>query len=167
VITWLPVEDAPIFQRRVSELIEAIRLERVGATRYVPPYDRSNGPQDAWELPGWMDDDGPVARWLLSDLGPNQRRILVSIVAAGREGVWTGDLKRAAGYDDSTSNSGIFKAIGGRFRRVGRRPIWNGGEKDTRRGQRLTAKDDIARELFRTIIRDEYPELAAEAGLVD
>ena len=30
----------------------------------------------------------------------------------------------------------VFKAIGGRFRSVGLRPIWNGGEKDSQKGQR-------------------------------
>lgn len=85
-----------------------------------------------------------------------QRRVLAHLVAAGPEGVWTGELRRRAGYDDSTSMSGVFKAIGGRFRSTGLRPVWNGGEKDPQKGRCLRVFDDNARALFLSVIKARH-----------
>ena len=56
----------------------------------------------------WKIDEEPAARWILGVLGNNQRRAVARIVAGGTEGVWTGELRQVAGYDDSTGMAGIF-----------------------------------------------------------
>ena len=58
--------------------------------------------------------------------------------------------------------SGVFKAIGGRFRSVGLKPLWNGGAKDVEKGQKLSVLDDNARQLFANLITIQYPDLADE-----
>lgn len=82
-----------------------------------------------------------------------------------RDGIWTGELRRVSGYDDSTSMSGVFKALGGRFRATGHRPVWNGGPKDSQKGQLLSVLEDAAGDLFTKVIKENYPDLAAEAGI--
>jgi hypothetical protein len=93
------------------------------------------------------------------------RRGVAHLIAAGAQGVWTGDLRRSAGYDDATTMSGVFKAIGGRFRATGHRPVWNGGPKDSQKGQLLTVADETARELFPNVLKTKHPELAEECGI--
>lgn len=109
--------------------------------------------------------DGPAADWIARSLGPVQFRVVAHLVAAGPEGVGTGELRRTAGYDPATSMGGVFKAIGGRFRSVGRKPLWRGGEKDSQKGQRLRVPDGPARALFRAALRGVAPTIADEFGL--
>lgn len=82
----------------------------------------------------------------------------------GRHGVWTGQLRQTAGSDESKSMSGVFKAIGGRFRSVGLKPLWNGGAKDFDKGQKLSGLNDDARLLFADLIRSHYPEPGPSAA---
>jgi len=157
---------APALQRDGAEL-----LRRLTATRsdteasYAPPFKSTDGDKDAWKVPEWANpDDLPAARWLLSDLPTNQRRVLARLIAAGEPGTTTGTALGFAGYSTETSAAPVFKAIGGRFRRVGLMPLWRGGDQ-TATGQTLPVPDGPARDLFVEVLRTEHPELAAELGL--
>lgn len=163
VVTWVKASEATYWQGQFAQQVaSSIASDTDG---YRPPHSSTHGPKDAWELARWQHGEERAAAWIVRDLGPNQRRILARLVAAGAEGVWTGELRRAGTYDDGTSMSGVFKAIGGRFRATGHRPIWNGGAKDSQRGQKLTVQDGIAREVFASVIRDAYSDLAVEFGV--
>lgn len=132
---------------------------------YKPPFSNTHGPKDAWELPKWTGEEHDAAEWIVGVVGTNQRKVLANLVAAGPDGVWTGELRHNSGYDGATSMSGVFKAIGGRFRSVGLRPVWNGGEKDSQKGQRLSVPDGPARELFAEALKAKYPDLAEDFGI--
>lgn len=132
---------------------------------YKPPFSNTFGPKNAWELPKWTGQEQDAAEWITGVVGANQRKVLANLVAAGAGGVWTGELRHNSGYDGATSMSGVFKAIGGRFRSVGLRPIWNGGDKESQKGQRLTVPDGPARQLFAAVLKAKFPELAEEFGI--
>jgi hypothetical protein len=141
-------------------------LERADTTGdvYVPPFDRYHGPKNAWHLPPWTDPaDEPAARWIVSKLKVEQRHVIAELLAAGDDGVTTQVLLANAGYPAGTSPRGVFRGIGGRFRRCDRRPAWDGHEK-TAAGKRLTITG-VHATLFGRVIRADYPELAAEVGL--
>ena len=95
---------------------------------YQPPHGRQYGPKDAWALPEWVPgEDDEAIRWAVGSYDARQRkalRILVNLPEG--EFVPTGDLLPAAGYDPATRASGVFRAIAGACRAVGRRPFWNG-----------------------------------------
>jgi hypothetical protein len=166
VTTWVRGRLVPSFQEGAFRLLQELSGSvRESEGDYSPPFPNTHGPKDAWELPRWEAQDLDPARWILQNLGPKQRRIIAGILAAGVDGIWTGDLRRFSGYDDAISMSGVYKAIGGRFRRVGRRPVWNGGEKESQKGQRLNVADPTAMHLFRELLLQDYPELAEEAGI--
>ena len=129
---------------------------------YKPPFANTHGPKDPWELPKWTGEEHDAAMWIVGVVGTNQRKVLANLVAAGPDGVWTGDLRHNSGYDGATSMSGVFKAIGGRFRSVGLRPIWIGGEKNSQKGQRLAVPDGPARGLFAEVLKAEYSDLAKD-----
>ena len=101
-------------------------------------------------------------RWILRNVGDSRRCIIAHLVSTGTEGVWTSQLRQTIGYDDSKSMSDVFKAIVGRFRSVGLRPLWNGGPKDHEKGQKLSVNDNTVRLLFATLIKSDYPDLAKE-----
>jgi hypothetical protein len=132
---------------------------------YKPPFSNTHGPKDAWELPRWTGENRDAAEWIVSVIGTNQLKVLANLVAAGPDGVWTGELRHNSGYDGATSMSGVFKAIGGRFRSVGLRPIWNGGEKDTQKGQRLSVPDGPARQVFMDALKAKHPDVAEDVGI--
>lgn len=166
LVVWTTAEQVLRLQAQVSQLLaeqESVASSQGGA--YAPPHSNTYGPKDAWSLPAWTGSEEDAAAWIVGVLGSNQCRVLAHLVAAGPEGVWTGELRRRAGYDDSTSMSGVFKAIGGRFRSTGFRPVWNGGEKDPQKGQRLRVFDDNARALFLKVIKARHPGLAKEYGI--
>jgi hypothetical protein len=136
------------------------------AEPWRPPHSSTYGGKDAWRLPEWTNpEDRPAAAWIFDVLGPNQRRVLAQLLAAGPDGVWTTELRLTCGYEEVKSMSGVFKAIGGRFRSVGRKPLWRGGPKDAQRGQRLSVPDGPAAILFQSVIAERYPQVAAEFGL--
>lgn len=164
VVTWVPARDVLRVQEGINQLLGR-KTSTDGSGRYKPPFSNTSGPKNAWELPAWNGDEEAPAAWILEAVGPNQRRVLAQLIAGGTEGVWTGSLRRTAGYDDSASMSGVFKAIGGRFRSTGLRPLWNGGEKDSQKGQRLNVRNEKAGALFAGIIKEKYPELAEEFGI--
>lgn len=166
LVVWTTAEQVVRLQAQVAQLLaeqESAASSQGGA--YAPPHSNTFGPKDAWSLPAWTGSEEDAAAWIVDVLGSNQRRVLAHLVSAGPEGVWTGELRRRAGYDDSTSMSGVFKAIGGRFRSTGLRPVWNGGEKDPQKGQRLRVFDDNARALFLKVVKARHPDLAKEYGI--
>lgn len=163
LVTWVKAKDAPLVQAQIAQLL--VQLEAANGSDYRPPHSNTFGPKDAWELPRWAADEESAAAWILSVLGPNQRRVVAHLVAAGATGVWTGDLRRSSGYDDAATMSGVFKAIGGRFRATGHRPVWNGGPKDSQKGQLLTVGDETARTLFANALKTNHPETAKECGI--
>jgi hypothetical protein len=163
LVTWVPAGRALHIQAEIAELLARPALD--GGNEYRPPYSNTHGPKDAWDLPRWTADEEPAAGWILGVLGPNKRRVIAHLIAAGTTGIWTGELRRAAGYDDATTMSGVFKAIGGRFRATGFRPLWNGGPKDSQKGQLLTVLDDTAHKLFTKVLKANYPDLAKEVGI--
>lgn len=163
LVTWVRADQAPLVQAQIAQLLTQVSAS--GASEYRAPYSNTHGPRDAWELPRWAADDVQAATWIMNVLGPNQKRVVALLIAAGSEGVWTGELRHAAGYDEATSMSGVFKAIGGRFRATGHRPVWNGGPKDSQKGQLLQVGDATARELFAAVIKAAYPDLAKEFGI--
>lgn len=163
VMTWMKAELAPAFQVEAAAWVQAL-CGASAADGYFPPFDSRHGPKDAWDLPFWADpDDRPAARWILNDLNNGQRRILASLGANPVEGAWTKPLLLECGFPGKAS--GTFRALGGRFRRCDRRPMWNGGEKGSK-GQRLSVKEPNALAVFTAVLLEDYPELAAEVGLV-
>lgn len=163
LVTWVKAKDAPVIQAQIAQLL--VRPEARSGDDYKPPHSSTFGPKDAWELLRWEADETSAATWILSNLGSNQRRVIALLIAKGAAGVWTGDLRRLAGYDDATTMSGVFKAISGRFRATGHRPVWNGGPKDSQRGQQLTVADDTARKLFAAALKTNHPETAEQCGV--
>ncbi len=161
VTIWVKASEAQAFQIQAHELHRAMNAFSATPGTYTPPFPSTHGPTNAWELPAWQLADAAAAIWILGDLGKNQRRIIAHLVAAGPEGVWTGELRRSSNYDDSTGIGGVMKAITGRFRRTDRRPLWSGGEKDSQKGQRLPVKDETARSVFAQALKDNYRDLAA------
>lgn len=164
LLFYVPARDVLEKQAAIQQLLTAHPAEP-GDGPYKPPFPNTHGPKDAWDLRRWTGTEQNAAEWIVGVVGTKQRRVLINLVAAGPDGVWTGELRHNAGYDGDTSMSGVFKAIGGRFRSVGLRPVWNGGEKDSQRGQRLSVPDGPARVLFAEVIKVKYPELAAEFGI--
>ncbi|WP_369132021.1 hypothetical protein [Modestobacter sp. I12A-02662] len=163
LVTWVEASRASLIQSQIAQLL--VRSEPGGGGEYRPPYSNSFGPKDAWELPRWAANEESAATWILGVLGPNQRRVIARLIAAGTDGVWTGELRRSVGYDEAMTMSGVFKAIGGRFRATGHRPIWNGGPKNSQKGQLLSVRDETARELFARVLRARYADLAEEYGI--
>jgi len=155
---------APDFQAEGAAVLKRLTS---GSTseHFVPPFKSNDGDRDAWAAPAWGETDSAAARWLLDDLPPNQRRVVARLAAAGTTGVTTSELLAAGKYDPGTSASPVFKAISGRFRRVGRKPLWRGGEQ-TETGQLLSVPDGTARHLFVSILLDEYSDLAAEFDIL-
>jgi hypothetical protein len=102
--------------------------------------------------------------WILGVLKPNQKPILGRIIAAGARGVWTTELCRAGGYHNPASLPGVLKAIGGRFRATGHRPLWNGGPRDAQ-GQLLSVRDETAGQLFAKVLKANHPDLAQQCGM--
>lgn len=166
LLVWVPARRAPRIQAQVHQLVAADERPHDPQAPYQPPHSNTFGPTNAWDLPEWeAPADAPAADWLARSLGPAQFRVLAHLISAGPTGVWTGELRRTAGYDPATSMSGVFKAIGGRFRNVGRKPAWRGGEKESQKGQCLRVPDGPARDLLRAALRDNNPSVAAEFGL--
>ncbi|MDQ1677141.1 MAG: putative restriction endonuclease [Actinomycetota bacterium] len=163
LVTWVRVDRAPFIQAQIAQLLTEPAAD--GGREYKPPYSNTYGPKDAWDLPRWAAEEQPAASWVLGDLGPNQKRVIAHLVAAGSDGVWTGELRRSAGYEDATTMSGVFKAISGRFRATGHRPVWNGGPKDSQKGQLLNVGDETARQLFAKVLKANHPDLAQEYGI--
>lgn len=163
LVTWVRAADALLVQEKIARLL--VPVEAATGADYQPPYSNTFGPKDAWELPRWAADEKSAATWILGDLGSNQRKVVAYLIAAGAAGTWTGNLRRSAGYDDATGLSGVFKAISGRFRATGHRPVWNGGPKDSQKGQLLTVGDETARTLFADVLKANHPETATECGL--
>jgi hypothetical protein len=165
LLLWVRADQVLAVQARLTQFLVAEPAGDGNGGAYKPPFSSTYGPKDAWNLPAWRGDEQEAARWILGVVGDNQRRVLAYLISAGPDGVWTGQLRHAAGYDDSKSMSGVFKAIGGRFRSVGLKPLWNGGAKDPNKGQRLSVLDGNVRLLFANLIRSNYPALAAEFSI--
>lgn len=165
LVTWVQAKYVLQAQGEIQLVVS-----NLGATPttggYVPPHRNNYGGDNAWSLPPMTaPEDVPAVRWILSVLGSSQRRIVAGLVGAGPAGIWTGELRHLAGYDDSVGMAGVYKAIAGRFRRTGRQPVWFGGEKDSQKGQLLTVPDGDARTMFTEAFVEDYPDLAAEFGL--
>jgi hypothetical protein len=132
---------------------------------YEPPHSATHGDKNAWTLEPWGADHLPAAKWILSVLGDGQRKILAALLGA-EKGLWTSELRTIGGYPEDTRMSGPFKAIGGRFRRTGHRPLWNGDKvKDSKKGQLLWVGEEQARAVFATALVAGWPDVAAEFGV--
>jgi hypothetical protein len=165
ILSWVLAKQAPKAQLAIAEALAHLGAPTVAGS-YKPPFPQNYGPENAWELPKMeKPDQEPAVSWILNVLGKSQRKLVALLVAAGPDGVWSGDLRHMAGYDEATGMSGVYRAIAGRFRRTGHRPVWNGGEKDSQNGQLLSVPDGDAREMFMTAIANEFPDLAAEVGI--
>jgi hypothetical protein len=165
LLVWVPANKVLAIQDQVAELLGAQSGGKGHGDAYEPPFSSTHGPKNAWQLPAWDGDEQDAAKWILRAVSDNQRRVIAHLVGAGTNGVWTAELRHTAGYDVSKSMSGVFKAIGGRFRSVGLRPLWNGGPKDPERGQKLNVGDNNVRLLFARLIRSYYPDLAEEFNI--
>ena len=156
---------APELQQAGAELLRRL-ASKEGGSQFVPPYKSTDGEKDPWAAIEWSNpEDEDAARWLMNDLPDNQRRILVRLIAAGADGITTSAVLAFGGYGPETSASPVFKAIGGRFRRVGRRPVWRGGEQ-TSSGQVLPVPEGPVRDLFVSVLISDHHDLAVEVGLV-
>jgi hypothetical protein len=166
VVVWVSKARVLEVQAKLSELLASLAVPGTRAGGYHPPFSASHGGPDAWTLDKWTGGDLPAAEWILSVVSDGHRRMLAALLAAGAQGRWTADLRAIGGYDDGTRMSGPFKAIGGRFRRVGRQPMWNGGKvKDPMKGQLLWVGDEAAKAVFSAVLVAGWPELAAEFGV--
>lgn len=165
LLVWVPANKVLAIQDQIAELLGAQSDGKGNGGTYKPPFSNTHGPKNAWQLPAWEGDEQDAAKWILRAVSDNQRRVLAHLVSAGSDGVWTVELRHTAGYDPSKSMSGVFKAIGGRFRSVGLRPLWNGGPKAPEKGQKLNVGDDNVQQLFANLIRSYYPDLAAEFSI--
>ncbi|QYG91075.1 hypothetical protein HC251_00580 [Iamia sp. SCSIO 61187] len=144
-------KHAPGVQATVQRYLDSIDATAPTGS-YTPPFGSSDGPKDAWDLPDWEDTDDDVAamHWLVNDLSDNQLDVLHGVVS--EPGSPTNLLVANAGYPEGTTASPVFRAIGSRFRRVGRRPLWIGGDK-TADGQALgVTSNPIAVRLFRDAV---------------
>ena len=151
---YMKAHKAVVFQARAAEWLAGdLARPASGPTQYVPPFNRSHGPKNAWELPEWGALDQPAADWLVADLTERQRAAMRHMVAAGGDGVWTNELRDLAGYEPEERMNGVFRALAGRCRSCGRRPFWNGGAKDPAKGQKLTLTAGVTLELFAEAIR--------------
>lgn len=175
--TLLPDPSAIVVVPFYCEARFAPELQQVGAealrrltsagldANYRPPFKSTDGERDAWDAPEWSDPaDEAAARWLVNDLPENQRRVLARLVAGGPDGITTGAVLAFGGYGPDTSASPVFKAIGGRFRRVGRKPVWRGGGQ-TDAGQNLPVPHGPVRDLFVRVLKGDHPDIAREVGL--
>lgn len=167
LVHYIPVDKIGMVQERLPQMLAELlgAASSADADDYTPPFNANHGPKDAWALPGWSESDAPAAAWILSRLIDPQRRIIVHLVAAGTEGVWTAHLHKSAGYAVNVRMSGPFKAIAGRCRSAGLRPLWNGGVKAPGKGQLLTIGDPLVRSIFAAAIKEHHPALAAEFGI--
>lgn len=162
LLFWVPANKVLATQAQVAELLGTQSGGIRDRSPYKPPFSNTHGPRDAWQLPPWEGDEQDAAEWILRVVTDNQRRVLAHLISAGHAGVWTMELRHTAGYEPVSSMSGVFKAIGGRFRSVGLRPLWNGGPKDPEKGQKLRVLDEKVKHLFANAIKNRYPDLAAE-----
>ena len=165
VLFWVRADQVLEAQAHLTQFLVGHAGKNAPGDAYRPPFSNTHGPKDAWQLPAWTGDEREAATWILHAVGDNQRRVLAHLVSAGRSGVWTSDLRDSAGLDTSKSMSGVFKAIGGRFRSVGLRPLWNGGPKDPEKGQKLNVGDQKVGLLFANLLKSHYSDLAAEFGI--
>src|SRR4051794_6324417 len=102
IVSWVPAQHATEAQQAIAEA-----LVNLGAVAdegiYKPPFPQNHGPENAWELPKMVKPDAePAVAWILSVLGKSQRKLMALLVEAGPEGVWSGELRHMAGYDDAT-----------------------------------------------------------------
>jgi hypothetical protein len=162
LLFWVPADKVLATQAQVAELLRAQSGGIGDGGAYKPPFSNTHGPRDAWQLPPWEGNEQDAATWILRVVTDNQRRVLAHLISAGQSGVWTAELRHTAGYEPGSSMSGVFKAIGGRFRSVGLRPLWNGGPKDSEKGQKLHVGDENVKRLFANLIMNCYADLAAE-----
>ena len=135
LLFWVPANKVLATQAQVAELLGAQSGGMGDGGAYKPPFSNTHGPRDTWQLPPWEGNEQDAAIWILRVVTDNQRRVLAHLISAGQSGVWTMELRHTAGYEPVSSMSGVFKAIGGRFRSVGLRPLWNGGPKDPKRAR--------------------------------
>ncbi len=160
VTHYMPAAKAELFQRQAAEWLAAgTSAGSAGAGLYTPPFPRNYGPKNSWELPEWTEADLPAARWVLADLSERQRLVAANLITIEQHGMWSSELRDAAGYGEVDRMSGVFRAIAGRCRACGRRPFWNGGTKDPAKGMRLTITLGATLEVFRKALEEDWPEL--------
>jgi hypothetical protein len=166
IVVYMEARLAQPFQAAVPGVLTSLEQGPDPAELYEPVAGSGAGPRDAWAMPAWdPTTDRPAAAWIVESLASHQLRVLAGLLAASpHPGATTGELLAGAAYPDGTRAGPVFRAIGGRFRRVQRRPIWNGGG-HTETGQRLPVPTGAARTLFIEAIRDRWPGLAAEFEL--
>lgn len=163
VVIWTKARLARALQREAMALLTRLEMVAAPGEPYAPPHPNNYGGRDAWQLPTWSDPEHwPAARWIVTDFAAPHRRILARLLAGGE--VATGELRRVGGYDERFKVGPIFKAIAGRFRSIGLRPIWVGGER-TPDGMLLSIPEGPGRDLFIRAFVTDWPELAAEFGL--
>jgi hypothetical protein len=154
VVVWLEARQAPSFQRAALRWLDALQSTPDGPDgdnqAFAPPFTSDYGPEDAWDLPDWRpQEDLPALKWLLSDLRDGQRRMVEAFVAAGQDGITSEELRVAGGYTSVAGLPGALKAIVGRFRSVGRRPVWDWTDKPTPNGKPYWVKEGPVRSFFR------------------
>jgi hypothetical protein len=144
----VPVTHAKL----VDEAIEAalntpVELDDAAAASsaiFRPPHGRQYGPKNAWQLPEWIPgEDDEAMRWAVSTYDSRQRKALRILVDKNGEFIPTGKLLPAAGYEEGTRASGVFRAIAGACRAVGRKPFWDGAATQGK-GRRLHIHPDRA-----------------------
>jgi len=150
-------------QRTVVDTIARLSAAVDPDAGYVPPFKSTDGGADPWSAPEWQPEvDHAAARWLLADLAIEQRRALARFVAVGPKGATAREALAFGKYETDVAAGPVLRAITGRFRKAGRAPIWHSTDESRDGSQIQTVPDDAERELFLNVIREEYPDLAAE-----
>ena len=167
VVTYVQAKNVLVFQRKSLEWTAQFDVAALRSDDdYTPEFSSSHGPKDPWQLPEWQPpEDRARARYILRDLRKPQLRIVAKMVAVGEEGMTSKTLREHGGYSDDISVPPIFKAIGGRFRSVDRRPVWDGSDEKGPNGQVLRVRPGPVRDMFADIVKEEWPELAEEMGI--
>lgn len=160
VTNYMEAGLAPAFQARAIEWLNS-HSETPGSdgVDYSPPFSGTFGPKNAWDLTEWTMADLPAARWIVRQVKTPQRWVIGNLVTSAEHGMWTVELREAAGYGPGKGMSGVFKALSGRCRSCGRRPFWNGGPKDPDKGQLLSVTAGETYQVFLAAIEAEAPEM--------
>lgn len=135
----LPARLAVTAQEMVLRLLAS---ENSAETTWTPSPDMHSDVADAWDMPAWSNtaEDRRRMAWVVRDLDPKHLDVLSRIHIEPETP--TNDLLTSAGYPPGTKASGVFRAITNRFRKVNRRPLWNGGEQ-TPDGQALRSPGEF------------------------
>jgi hypothetical protein len=130
----VPARLAPSVEQTILRLLTS-ESERESSP-WAPAPEMYSDIENAWDMDEWSDtpEDRQRMAWLVADLDPKHIDILSRI--HNEPNTPTSELLSSAGYPDGAKASGVFRAITSRFRKVNRKPLWEGGEQ-TPDGQAL------------------------------